>query len=434
MAPRLGEIQAEMAADHGDFRVPTDRRTIALILEHAREVRSEFDTLVVLGIGGSILGTRALCSAVCPPFQGCHPSSGDEGARLIFADNLDPRTLGAILDEVDLHKTAFNVVSKSGETAETMSQFLVVRERLLKVLGGVDYSRHVVITTDAETGARRQIVNDEGFRSLSIPPEARGHLAVFSTVGLFPAAVAGIDVHALVAGAHHMEEQCRTAQPSENPAMLLAATHYLAHTRKGRTTQVVMPYADSLRAVGEWYARFWAETLARTQDRDGRPIVCGQTTVPAVGATDQHSLLQLLVDGPDDKIVTFIQVDDFGPRVEVPSGYSDLEDVGYLGGHALGELLNLEQRATEVMLGRRGRPSATIRIPAVNAYTVGQLMQLLARTTLSAAALYRVEPWSHPALEESRRLAWAMAGRKGFEELRSEVEAWMQKRDPRFVI
>src|SRR5439155_10565731 len=192
-------LDARRKAKEMRFRdLPYEKREVQRIVELAREVRSEGDTLVVLGIGASALGTRALYRALCPPFHGHRPGSAERGARLIVADNIDPRSFGAILDEVDPHRTTFNVISKSGETAETMSQFLIVRERLLKVLGAVDYSRHVVMITDADAGALRQIVNDEGFRSLAIPPGISGRYSVLSAVGLLPAAVAAIDVNELL--------------------------------------------------------------------------------------------------------------------------------------------------------------------------------------------------------------------------------------------
>src|SRR5205823_8270578 len=195
-------LDARRKAKEMRFRdLPYEKREVQKILELSREVLSEGDTLVVLGIGGSALGTRALYRALCPPFHGHRPGSPERGARVIVADSIDPRTFGAILDEVDPHRTAFTVISKSGETAETMSQFLIVRERLLKVLGAVDYSRHVVMITDADAGALRQIVNDEGFRSLAIPAGIGGRYSVLTAVGLFPAAVAGIDVSELLAGA-----------------------------------------------------------------------------------------------------------------------------------------------------------------------------------------------------------------------------------------
>ncbi len=428
-------LDARRKAKEMRFRdLPYEKREVQKILELAREVLSEGDTLVVLGIGGSALGTRALYRALCPPFHGHRPGSPERGARLIIADNIDPQSFGAILDEVDPHQTTFNVISKSGETAETMSQFLIVRERLLKVLGAVDYNRRVVVTTDADAGALRQIVNDEGFRSLAIPAGIGGRYSVLTAVGLFPAAVAGIDVNELLAGAAAMDERCSSPSLFENPAYLHGAVHYLAHIARQKTVRVMMPYSDALAGLAAWFAQLSAESLGKELDLDGRVIRNGQTPLAAVGSGDQHSLLQLFAEGPNDTILTFVRVEDHGERLEIPRGYGDLESVGYLGGRSLGELLNLEQRATEISLAERGRMTTTLHVPMVNAFTLGQLFYLLEVQTVLEAALYRVDPFDQPGIEAGKRLTYGMAGRRGFEEKRAEVEAWMQKKSPRYVI
>jgi glucose-6-phosphate isomerase len=439
LQPTVAQAHDRLAArrEAGELRfreLPYDKRGIQRILQLAREIREEFDTLVVLGIGGSALGARALYQALCAPFHDHRPGSNERGARLFVADNVDPRTFAAILDEVDLRRTAFNVISKSGETAETMSQFLVVRERLLKTLGAVDYNRHVVMTTDADAGALRQIVNDEGFRSLAIPPGVPGRYGVLSAVGLFPAAVAGIDVSELVVGAASMDERCSSPSLFENPAYLHATVCYLAHVARQKSVQVMMPYSDALRGFAEWFVQLWAESLGKALDVDGRPATSGQTPVAAVGTSDQHSKLQLFLEGPDDKLITFVRVEDHGVRLEVPHGYGDLESVGYLGGRTLGDLLNLEQRATEVSLARVGRLTTTLRLPALNAFTLGQLFYLLEVQTAFAGTLYRVNPFDQPGIEGCKRLIYGLAGRRGFEEKRAEVEAWMQRKSPRYVI
>ena len=414
--------------------LPYEKREVQKILELAREVRGEADTLVVLGIGASALGTRTLYRALCPPFHGEHAGSAERGARLIIADNIDPRTFGAILDEVDPHRTVFNVISKSGETAETMSQFLIVRERLLKVLGAVDYNRRVVMTTDADAGALRQIVNDEGFRSLAIPAGIGGRYSVLTAVGLFPAAVAGIDINELLAGAASMDERCSSPSLSENPAYLHGAVHYLAHVARQKTVHVMMPYSEALACLADWFTQLTAEGLGKELDLDGRVVHNGVTPLAAVGASDQHSRLQLFIEGPNDKLVTFVRVEDHGVRLEIPKGYGDLESVGYLGGRTLGELLNLEQRATEISLVERGRMTTTLHVPVVNAFTLGQLFYMLEVQTVLMAALYRVDPFNHPGIEAGKRLTYGMAGRRGFEEKRAEVDAWMQKKNPKYII
>lgn len=439
LAPRVAEIHAATEADRRAggqrFRdLPYQKKEIARAQALGDEMRREFDTLVVIGIGGSALGVRALVGALRPPFQEAHPGSADGGARVIVADNPDPATVSAILDEVDLHRTAFNVISKSGDTAETMSQFLIVRDRLLKQLGGVDYARHVVITTDPEGGGLRQIVNDEGFRSLAMPSGVPARYSVFSPVGLFPAAMAGIDVGDLVAGAQAMDERCKAATLEENPAYLHGGVQFLAKTRRGKTTRVAMAYSDRLFSSMEWLAQLWAESLGKELDLDGNVVRFGQTVVPTIGASAQHSQLQLYVEGPDDKVVTFVRVEEPGMRVEIPEGYADLAEVGYLGGHTLGELLNLEQRATEIALAKRGRLTTTLHLPAIHPYTIGQLLYLLEVETVFVAALARIDPFSARGIDEGKRLTYAMAGRRGHEEGKAEVVAWMQKKSPRWVI
>lgn len=414
--------------------LPHDKHEIQKIVDLAAEMRGEVDTLVVLGIGGSALGTRALYQALRHPFHDHRPGTAESGARLIVADNVDPRTFAAILDEIDPHRTAFNVISKSGETAETMSQFLIVRERLLKMLGAVDYSRHVVMTTDADAGALRQIVNDEGFRSLAIPPGIPGRYSVLSAVGLFPAAVAGIDVHELLAGAAAMDQRCSSPVLFENPAYLHGAVQYLAHVMRQKTVQVMMPYSDGLRWFAEWFVQLWAESLNKSLDVDGQTVNSGLTPLAAVGATDQHAKLQLFAEGPNDKIVTFVRVEDHEVRLDVPEAYGDLESVGYLGRRTLGELLNLEQRATEVSLSAQGRMTTTLHVPSLNPFTLGQLFYLLEVEAAFAGTLYRVDPFDQPGVEAAKRLTYGMAGRQGFEERRAEVDAWAQKKNPKYVI
>lgn len=439
LAPRAAEVHASLAARRRGKELrfpdlPFERSESRRIVELARDVRAEFDTLVVLGIGGSALGARALYGALRPPFHGCRPGSEERGARLIVADNVDPRTFAAILDEVDPHRTAFNVISKSGETVETMSEFLIVRERLLKVLGAVDYTRRVIVTTDTASGPLRQIVNDEGFRSLAIPPSIVGAYSMLTAVGLFPAAVAGIDVAELLAGAAAMDERCRSESLFENPAYLHGAVQYLAASRHGKGVRVIMPYADALGGLADWFVQLWAEGLSGGREVDGARVATGQTPLRARGASDQHSLLQLLLEGPNDKMVTLVRVEDHGLRMEIPTGYADLEAVGYLGGRALGEILNLEERATEISLAKRGRMTTTLHVPAVNPFTVGQLVSLLQTETVFTAALLGVDPFRQPSIEAGRRLSHAMAGRRGLEGERVEIEGWMQKKSPRFVI
>jgi len=384
-------------------------------------VRKDFHTLVVLGIGGSALGARAVLNAL-----------GDGGTRVRVADNIDPSSFGRLLDTLDLQGCAFNVISKSGQTAETMAQFLIVRDRLLRALGAVDYKDHVIVTTDPAGGNLRQIVNDEGFRDLVVPEGVGGRFSVLSAVGLFPAAVAGVSIEQLVAGATAMDERVQDASLWENPAHLLGALLYLAETRKHKNVVVLMPYSDRLREFAAWFAQLWAESLGKRAGAEGDERGVGQTPVAALGATDQHSQLQLFLEGPDDKVIIFLRAEDHGREIEVPKGYADLDGVSYLGGTGLGALLNMEQRATELALQKRGRMVMTLALPEISAFTLGQLFYLFEAAVAFAGELHGINPFDQPGVEEGKQLTYGMAGRAGWGDRRAEVEAWLKDKLPKY--
>jgi glucose-6-phosphate isomerase len=398
------------------FDLPYQKETLSEIKSLANAVREECDTLVVLGIGGSALGTKTLISAL------------ETTRRVIVADNVDPMSFGSLLDSFDLARTTFNVISKSGETAETLAQFLIVRDVLLRKLGAVDYVKRVVITTDAEHGALRQVVNDEGFRGLVVPAGVGGRFAVLTAVGLFPAAVAGIRTDDLLAGAAWMDARGQDPAVWHNAAHLLASLLYLADSRRRQNVVVMMAYSDRLQWFAAWFVQLWAESLGKAETVDGAPAHVGQTPLSAVGVTDQHSLLQLLADGPADKVVIMLRVEDHGREVPVPAAYGDLDGIGYLGGVGLGQLLNLEQRATELALVKRCRPVITITVPQIDAFTLGQLFYLFEVAALFTGGLYRINPLDQPGVEDSKRLTYGQLGRKGFEAQRAEIEQWLARK------
>ena len=430
LEPALARVRDDLgtrrtAGDLAFAELPYRRDDVRSVLDAASGLRADFDTLVVLGIGGSALGARALVTAL-----------GDEAAGLdvVVADSIDPETFGPMLARLDVKRTLFDVVSKSGETAETMAQFLVVRDRLLRELGAVDYKRNIIVTTDPQRGALRQIVNDEGFRALPVPAGVGGRFSVLSPVGLFPAAAAGVDVEELIAGAAHMDERCKAAATAlQDPACTLGAVLATFARERRKPMVVLMAYCERLAPTVDWFCQLWAESLGKTA-ASGPTTAFGQTPVRALGAADQHSQLQLWVEGPRDKVVVFLRVEEHGASVDLPTTYQDLESVGYLGGHSLGELLNAEQRATELALVKRGRPCATVVLPAVNAFILGQLLYLFEMATVAAGALVGVDPFGQPGVEDGKHLAYGLMGRPGFDARRAEVEAWLARKDPQYIL
>jgi glucose-6-phosphate isomerase len=430
LAPDLDRVRRELAHHRAAGRLgfadlPYRRADVQRVVRAAAAARDRFDTLVVLGIGGSALGVHAL-----------HQALGEgAGLRVLVSDSVDPSALRALLGAVDLQRTLWNVVSKSGDTAETMARFLIVRDRLMREFGAVDYKDHVIVTTEAQRGSLRQIVNDEGFQSLAVPPDIDGRFSTLTAVALFAAAAAGVDVEELLAGAAMMDQRMRAAEtPLADPALALAGSLWTLARARGKRIVVLMSYAERLAAVGDWFCQLWGESLGKAVDRDGRVVEYGQTAMRARGSADQHSHLQLYLEGPRDKVVLFLRVEDHGEPVDIPAGYQDIEDVGCLGGNSLGALLNGSQHATELALARRGRPSATLTLPAVNPFTVGQLVYLLEMATVATGWLAGVDPFGQPAIEQTKELTFGLMGRLGFEARRAEIDAWVAGKDPRFIL
>jgi len=379
--------------------------------------RADVDNVVVLGIGGSALGARALAGALLPPLHqiACREERNDF-PRLFVADNIDPDYFAGLLRRLSLGRTLFIVISKSGGTAETMAQFLIVRDLLISKLGRAGYAERMLAVTDAESGYLRQIADRDGLEWLPAPRGVGGRFSVLSAVGLLPASLCGVDVLGLLRGAAAMDKRTRTPLLFENPAYLLGALYYLADTMLKRNVLVMMPYASGLLDLAEWFGQLWAESLGKAFHTDGSAAGTGSTPVRALGATDQHSQVQLYIEGPQDKLITFIKVRRFSEKGRISPQFEDMEGVGYLGGHSLAELISAEQRATERALLKAGRPSVRIEMPALDACAMGQLMYLLETATVFAGGLYRVNPLDQPGVELGKRYAFGMMGRKGFED------------------
>ena len=399
--------------------------------DFAARVRGQFDDVVVLGIGGSALGPIALRTALLKP-QWNALTKDERGGwpRLQVLDNVDPRTIAALLDRLDLSRSLFIVISKSGGTAETMAQYLVIRGRLESTVGK-DVARHLVFVTDPEKGALRTIARAEKIPALDIPPNVGGRYSVLTPVGILPAALTGMDTAALLAGAGEIARRCEFDALAKNPAGTFAMLQFLADTKLGRQIHVLMPYSDPLRDIADWFVQLWAESLGKHKTA-GDPGV-GPTPLAALGATDQHSKVQLFMEGPPDKTVSFIAVDDEPVRLEIPKLHSDVKELGYLGGHRLGELLDIERRATAGALARRGRPNLTIHVETVDAHHLGQLFMFLEIATIYAGELYGINPLDQPGVELGKQFTYAMLGRADAEQARREWNM-LPKPDARFTI
>ena len=415
----------------GFLDLPGDKQLAGSVAAYAKAAAGKFDDVVILGIGGSALGPIAIRTALLAPnWNALTPSERGGQPRLHVLDNVDPRTIDALLGRLDLTRTLFVVTSKSGGTAETMAQYLVVRGRL-DATPGARAAEHIVFITDPTSGALRPLSIAEKIPALDIPPMVGGRYSVLTPVGTLPAALVGVDVGAMLAGAGDMARRCDAESLEQNPAAIYATLQHAADVKRGRHIHVFMPYSDPMRDMADWFVQLWAESLGK--HRKAGDAGFGPTPLAALGATDQHSQVQLFMEGPPDKTITFLTVANRKADVQIPSLHHDVKELAYLGNHRLGELLDVEQRATAGALARRGRPNMTLQLGAADAWHLGALFMFLECATIHAAMLYDVDPLNQPGVELGKQFTYAILGRPGSDEARREWDSLPKPNPARIV-
>ena len=405
----------------GFAALPYKENVLLKIEAFARRVRGRFRNLVQIGIGGSSLGAAALTGALLDRFHNERSTP-----RLYFLDNVDPEESAALFERIDPAETLFHVVTKSGETTETVAGFLVALERLHRKVKRP--GAHLVVTTDRRKGFLRRFAEAEDLRTFEIPANVGGRFSVLSPVGLLPAAVAGIGIEEVAAGAILADELCSRRDPRENPAAMYAVISHLMDVRRGRPIHVMMPYARALKDAGDWFRQLWAESLGKRKG-DGH---VGPTPVVALGATDQHSQVQLYVEGPEDKLVTFVTLLRYRKDVFIPASVRD-PAADFLHGKSFSDLIVAEQRGTEAALVAAQRPSLTLELTQVSPKTLGAFFFFFEMATVLAGRLYGVDPFDQPGVEAGKRAAFALLGREGHRERAAEVAGRLAT-DPRYVI
>ena len=431
--PRVKQVVAQIERErrqgqHRYRELPGDRSMLRAVQAMVRRHRPGTQNLVVLGIGGSALGAIALQTALNPPFHNLLPASRRRGPRLFVMDNVDPVQFANLLETLGagLRKTRFNVISKSGETAETAAQFLIVRDLLVRKLGARSLRKRIIVTTDSEKGTLREWAAAEGFDTLPVPDGVAGRFSVLSAVGLFSAAMCGINIGKLLAGAQQMSRRVASSAVRKNPAAMLALLLHAFYVR-GKRLHVMMPYSHELDDLADWWRQLWAESLGKNRDLQGRPTVVGPTPIRALGATDQHSQVQLYREGPNDKVFIFLHVEKFARDVRIPAGRGVPESLHCLQGASLARLLDAEKRATEHALAASARPSLTLRCPVVNESTVGQFIMLWEAATSTLGRLFNIDPYSQPAVQLGKDVTWALMGHDGHERHRQAFERFASR-------
>jgi glucose-6-phosphate isomerase len=388
-------LDAEYAALNLAHEIPAQLPQIQAM---ASELRRHRD-VVVIGIGGSSLGAKALQQAVAPQ----PPLAGTP--HLHFVENIDPHFLQRLLTSLEAESTAVLCISKSGGTIETVVQYLILRDWLTRRLGKNIARRHQWIITDPENGWLRELAIREDLPSLPVPPQVGGRYSVLSAVGLVPLAVLGVDIEVLLRGAVENAARCMTSDVAANPALEIAALCVLLDTRRGKRTAVMMPYVNRLQLFVDWYCQLWAESLGKWDRARPGSTPAGTLPVRAMGAVDQHSQLQMYLESRHDKFFTFIELESHEYDLPIVLDDFDAPHFPFLKDRSMAEVIDAEFRATRQVITDAGHPNMTIRLPVLNAHVLGQLIDLYQRATIYAGLLYGINPLDQPSVEIGKRLA-----------------------------
>ena len=356
---------------------------------------NRYTDVIVLGIGGSALGARAIRQALT------HTSGTKTNVRIL--DNIDPVPFSLALQNMRHKKTLVIAISKSGQTVETMAQLFILIDEFKKALGAKLLDRHFVSVTTGGTGALFELSQKYGIPVLPVPPNVGGRYSVLSPVGLFPASFMVDNISELIEGGKKVRESF--VRSKGNNIGEIAVIYYLMHRQLNKNITVFMPYSSLLSDFSEWIAQLWAESLGKKHSRDGREVYTGSTPVRALGATDQHSQLQLYKEGPADKLITFIEIVRSGAKGKklVPVPPVDVE-FSYIFSKTLEELLHAEMNATRTSLINSSRPSVTISMPELTPRTLGELFVFFELLVVFMGYLYNINPFDQPGVEEGKRI------------------------------
>ncbi len=420
--PAIGAVNNARRAGKTPYRdLPYQKQMIERVKAVAAEIKG-CENFVVLGIGGSALGNIALQTAMNPYMYNLDESQR-RGPRLFVFDNVDPVQFGSFLKWITprLDKTVFNVISKSGRTAETAAQFLIIRQMLLDKFGAKRLRDHIIATTDAKSGTLRKTAGNDGLRTLIVPDGVGGRFSVLSDVGLLSAAVCGIDIEQLLAGAAVMDKRVICDDFFANPAAMNAAInwHYYTH---GKHISVMMPYSWQLKDLADWYRQLWAESLGKAKNIKGQDVFVGPTPVKALGTTDQHSQVQLYREGPNDKLFTFLQIMNFEQDVKIGQAGKDAPELDFISASPISKLLNSEKLATEYALVKSQRPCLDIIFDKIDAFSIGQFIYFFEVTTSIAGELFEIDAYNQPAVELGKDATLALMGSREYAELAKQIE------------
>jgi len=408
-------LQKEFVASFQERRSPV---TLALtpdaelhkIQQLAQQIREGYEDVLLLGIGGSALGARAIISFIHGPFYNLKPT----GPRLFILDNLDPVVVRAMEAQLNLSKTCLIYVSKSGATPETAAAFMYFAGQVQAAGGSL---KDTVIICDAGDNGINRVAQDIGAQVLHLPSHLPGRYSVLSAAGLLPAAITGVDIQQLLLGAWSVHQSV-IASYETSPVLLLGERLLALQKHSGKNIHVLFNYASTLADFGLWYMQLWAESLGKKNNLNGEAIHAGSTPLACVGATDQHSLLQLFKEGPADKVYGFIGVQDQGEPLIIPELFTKEKEYAYLAGHSMQHQLATEQLATQISLVNTGHPCYQLTMTEQSPASLGALFYFYQALVAYMACLWEINAFDQPGVEEGKNITYSLLGRTDYQQHR----------------
>ena len=372
----------------------------------AKHLRSISDTTVVIGIGGSYLGSRAVIESLSHSFSQVIDTKHHD---IIFAgQNIDEDYLSDLIDVLEHRNYSIVVISKSGTTTEPAIAFRILRDHLEKKTGKLEASQRIVAITDEKKGALRVMSETNGYETFVIPDNIGGRFSVLTPVGLLPVALSGLDIRQLIKGAGSMEELTRhNKNASSNPSLLYAATRNLL-LQNGKPVEIMVGFTPKLHFVSEW----WKQLFGESEGKDGKGIFPASVDM----TTDLHSLGQYIQDGQRILFETIISVKNTGKKLFIPAQKEDSDQLNYLAGKRLSEVNHSAETGTTLAHSDGGVPIITINIPVLNEYYIGQLIYFFELACGISGYILDVNPFDQPGVEEYKKNMFALLNKPGFEE------------------
>ncbi|WP_027364955.1 hypothetical protein [Desulfotruncus alcoholivorax] len=420
------KVQSSLRAKSSQMTIALDEEPkLPGIKAIAKKLAAKYEHILLLGIGGSALGARAVLQFLKGPFYNLE-SHGHP--RIFVLDNIDPVITGKVEELIDIKKTAVIYTSKSGSTPETAAQFIYFYNKYRSAGGD---PRDIVICCDPGDNGINRIAGGLNCHLLHIPRNLGGRYSVLSSVGFLPAELAGIDSGGLLAGAKAVHDYITTTPAAEN-ALFTLGTCLHELSLRGKSIHVLFNYSNLLYEFGLWFVQLWAESLGKRLSLSGEVVQAGTTPLTSLGATDQHSILQLFKEGPDDKVFGFIRIENVPRDITLPGEFTGEKEYAYFAGHTMHGQLHIEQLSTEMSLAGAGKPCYRIGVSEISEACLGALFYFYEALVVYTAALWNINPYDQPGVEEGKNITYSLMGRQDYshrrEEYRQAVERYEQER------